>query len=234
MVGDNMTAIMKLLPKQEMPRERLLKYGVENLSNVELLSLLLKTGTKEKPVQEVAMDILSSYQTISSLQSTTLTKLCDIKGVGMAKAMELLGAIELGKRIFLEQEEKKEFKFTKPEHIYKQFKHLFYHKKQEYFYCLYFNNKQQLIERKLLFMGTINQSLVHPREIFKEAYLSSASSIVCIHNHPSGDITPSREDIRLTKSLKEIGKIQGIPIVDHLIFTDDGYYSFYENNGLLN
>lgn len=234
MVGDKMTAIMKLLPKQEMPRERLLKYGVENLSNVELLSLLLKTGTKEKSVQEVAMDILKNYQTVASLQNTTLTKLCTVKGVGAAKAMELLGAIELGKRIFLEQEEKLEFKFTKPEQIYKSFKHLFYHKKQEYFYCLYLNNKQQLIERKLLFMGTINQSLVHPREIFKEAYLSSASSIVCIHNHPSGDITPSREDIHLTKSLMEIGRIQGIPVVDHLIFTDDGYYSFYENNGLLN
>jgi len=226
---------MNLLPKEEMPRERLLKYGVENLSNIELLALLLKTGTKDKNVKEVATEILLEYQNLSKLQDITLSKLCNIKGIGKAKAMELIASIELGRRIFIEQKNKKNdnLKLTNPELIYKQFKYLFYQKKQEYFYCLYFNNKQQLIERKLLFMGTINQSIVHPREIFKGAYLTSASSIVCIHNHPSGDIYPSKEDITLTKTLMEIGKMQGIPVVDHLIVSDDNYYSFYENNGIL-
>ena len=105
-------------------------------------------------------------------------------------------------------------------------------KKQEYFYALYFNNKQELIEAKKLFIGTINRSVVHPREVFKEAYLLSASSIVCMHNHPSGDTSPSREDITFTQSLYEIGNIQGIPVVDHIIVSDDSYYSFYENGNI--
>ena len=99
-------------------------------------------------------------------------------------------------------------------------------------YCLYLNEKKELIEWKLLFMGTVNKSLVHPREIFKEAYLLSASSIICMHNHPSGNPNPSTDDIVLTSSLLEIGKIQKIPIVDHIIFGSNSYYSFYENNNL--
>ena len=125
-----------------------------------------------------------------------------------------------------------EFKYNNSKIIYENNKHLFLDKKQEYFYCLYLNEKKELIERKLLFMGTVNKSLVHPREIFKEAYLLSASSIICMHNHPSGNPNPSTDDIVLTSSLLEIGKIQKIPIVDHIIFGSNSYYSFYENNNL--
>ena len=94
---------------------------------------------------------------------------------------------------------------------------------------MYFNQKQELLERKLLFMGTVNRSVVHPREVFKEAYLLSASSVICIHNHPSGDVTPSMEDIRVTKALIEIGEMNGIPVLDHLVVSDDAYYSFREH-----
>ena len=123
---------------------------------------------------------------------------------------------------------------TSPEEIYKYTKYLFHDKKQEYFYALYFNNKQQLLNTKLLFIGTINQSITHPREVFKEAYLLSASSIICLHNHPSNDTTPSKADITFTKALIEIGKIQNIPILDHIIVGDDNYYSFYEHKNILN
>jgi DNA repair protein RadC len=109
---------------------------------------------------------------------------------------------------------------------------LFLGVKQELFYCLYLNNKNYVIERKLLFMGTINRSVVHPREIFKNAYLCSASGIICIHNHPSGDVTPSLEDKRLTKALVDISRIQNIPILDHVIIGEDNYFSFMEK-GLL-
>ena len=101
---------------------------------------------------------------------------------------------------------------------------------EEYFYCLYLDNRNNLIERKLLFIGTLNRSIVHPREIFREAYILYASKIICMHNHPSGEVNPSIEDIRLTKSLIEIGKLQGIIIADHIIISDELYYSFYDHN----
>ena len=154
--------------------------------------------------------------------------LTKIKGIKEAKAITLLASIELGKRIFLEKENQKKQKYNNAKVIYENNKYLFIDKKQEYFYCLYLNTKKELIERKLLFMGTLNQSCVHPREIFKEAYKLSASSIICMHNHPSGDITPSTDDIILTKSLIEIGRLQQIPVVDHIIFGNNTYFSFYE------
>ena len=121
-----------------------------------------------------------------------------------------------------------------PAKIYSASRYLFKDKKQELFYCFYLNNKQELIERKLLFMGTINCSTTHPREIFKEAYKVSASSIVCIHNHPTNDVTPSRADIEFTKRLMKTGNIQGIPVVDHIIVGDNSFYSFYEHLNILN
>lgn len=125
-------------------------------------------------------------------------------------------------------------KLTNPKAIWEDTKYLFNNQKQEQFYCLYFNNQHQLIERKLLFMGTINKSIVHPREVFKEAYKLSASSIICLHNHPSGNIMPSVEDVKLTSSLVKIGNIQGIPVLDHIIVNEDSYYSFYEHHNILN
>ena len=175
------------------------------------------------------MEVLKEIEDMTNLQNMTVEQFSRIKGIGTVKAIELMASIELGKRIFLQNKQKNKKILKDPQKIYQEMKYLFYGKKQEHFYCLYFNNKQELIERKLLFMGTINRSIVHPREVFKEAYLSSASSIVCVHNHPSNDIRPSKEDIYLTKRLVEIGKINGIPIADHIIVTDDAYYSFYEN-----
>ena len=117
-------------------------------------------------------------------------------------------------------------KLTDPYEIFVNTKYLFNGLKQEHFYCLYFNSKQELIGKKLLFIGTLNNSITHPREVFKEAYKLSAYSIICIHNHPSNDITPSKEDIKFTNNLVRIGKIQGIPILDHIIIGDSKYYSF--------
>ena len=225
---------MKLeeLPKEERPRERLLNYGSESLSNQELLAILIKNGTKEKSCKDLSLEVLKKINIISDLQDITVEQLTEIPGIGKVKAIEILASIELGKRIFLAKNNKSKLKLKNAKDIYEEVRYLFYGKKQEYFYCLYFNNKLELIERKLLFMGTINRSIVHPREIFKHAYLNSASSIVCIHNHPSNDIKPSREDIYLTRQLIEIGKMNGILIADHIIVGDDNYYSFFEESGL--
>ena len=218
---------IKELPISERPRERLKSVGVNNLTDKELISIILKTGTKDKNVNELSLDILSKYSLID-LKNITLNDLISIKGIGEVKAIELLTSIELGKRIFL-KESKKLTKLENPKKIWEDSKYLFNNLKQECFYCYYFNNKQELIKRKLIYMGTINNSVTHTREVFKEAYLLSASSIVCLHNHPSGDTTPSKEDIIFTKALMKTGEIQKIPVVDHIIVSDSNYFSFYEN-----
>ena len=221
---------LKDIPGSERPREKLLKYGRENLTDSELLAILLKTGTKGENVCELAIRVLKELGSLENLKDISIESLTNIKGIGQTKALELLVLYELSKRIYYKNSGAAKEKYTTPYSIYEKNKYLFDNLKQEHFYCLYLNSKKELIERKLLFMGTLNKSVVHPREIFKEAYKLSASSIVCMHNHPSGNFTPSNEDINLTNSLVKLGQINGIPVIDHLIITDEGYYSFYENN----
>ena len=223
---------IKELPIDERPRERLKQVGIKNLSNKELLSVLLKTGRKGKNVNELSLELLQKLN-IKELQNVTLQELVSIKGIGEVKAMELLAAIELGKRIWLKENNKLE-KLENAEKIWKDSKYLFTGLKQEYFYCYYFNNKQELIKRKKLFIGTINSATTHTREVFKEAYLLSASFIVCLHNHPSNDVEPSKADILFTKALMKTGEIQGIPVIDHIIVGENKYFSFYENPDILN
>lgn len=223
---------VKDIVESERPRERLLNNGVGNLSNEDLLAILIKTGTYQKSVKDISLELLKKYGDFANLKNMTIESLKEIKGIGDVKAIELVAALEFGKRIFLERDVHTKKRLVNAKDIWQFTKYLFYGKKQECFYALYFNNKQELIESKILFIGTINRSVVHPREIFKEAYLLSASSIVCMHNHPSGDITPSIEDTKFTKSLYEIGNIQGIPVVDHIIVSDNSYYSFYENGNV--
>ena len=224
---------IKDIPINERPRERLINNGVDKLNNEELLALLLKTGTKNVSAKNLANLILKKIGDIKNLKNITYNDLLKIDGIGSAKACDILAAIELGKRIFV-RKKKELLKLENPKDIWEESKYLFNGLKQEYFYCFYFNNKQELIEKKLLFIGTINNSIVHPREIFKEAYKLSACTIVCLHNHPSNDLTPSKEDISLTESLIKIGTILGIPVVDHIIVGENNYYSFYENSNIIN
>lgn len=220
--------LLRNIAKEDRPRERLVKLGVSSLSNKELLSIILKNGIKNRSVYELANEILGKLNYIGNLKEFELNSLLEIKGIGIAKACEVLSAIELGKRIYLQDNNTKE-KIVSSKSVYEIMKYHLTDKKQECFYCLYLNNKNQILERKLLFMGTVNRSIVHPREVFKYAYLSSASSIICVHNHPSNDVRPSLEDIDFTKALIEIGKIQTIPILDHVIIGNDCYYSMADN-----
>ena len=225
--------LIREISKEERPRERLLKYGVNNLSNEELLSIVLRCGTKNKSVKELSIDILNSYKSINNLKDATINKLTKISGMGLSKSMVIIAMVELGKRIYLSTNETN-IKLNNPQSIFEYCKYLFNKKEQELFYCLYFDNKQQLVGKELLFIGTVNRSITHPREIFKYAYYYSATSIICLHNHPSGDVTPSREDIEFTKSLVEIGLIQKIPIIDHIIVSNNNYYSFHDNGKINN
>jgi len=220
---------IKDIPIEERPRERLINLGVENLSNEELLAILLKSGTKNTSVKVLASNILKELDSINDLKDITLENLMSIRGIKKAKACELLASIELGKRINQKINNINQIKIVDSSSIFEYYQNILSDKKQEHFYCVYLNTKNQIIKDKLLFVGTINESLVHPREIFKEAYLLSASSIICIHNHPTGNVEPSKNDIIITKQLKEVGNLLGINVLDHIIIGKDNYYSFMDN-----
>ena len=221
----------KNIPDSDKPRERLYNYGSENLSNEELISIILKTGSRKYSVKEVALKLLEEIGDIDKLKDIGISSLMKIDGIGKVKATELKAALELGRRVYLENNKEK-IKLNSGMAIYNYFKDILCDKKQEYFYCVYLDTKGNYLGKKCLFIGTINKSMVHPREIFKEAYLLSANGIVCVHNHPSGDSCPSKEDIYITKQIKEIGIIHGINLIDHVIIGDNNYYSFYEDGKL--
>lgn len=227
-----MTVRIKDIPESDRPVERLITNGSESLNNIELLTILIKSGTKQKSAKNLAEEIVKEIGDIHQLKNLNLEQLKKIKGIGIKKAATILAAIELSKRINDEYNTLNNVKINNSSLVYKYYKNKIGDKLQEYFYCIYLNSAKKVIKDKLLFIGTINQSIVHPREIFKEAYLLSASSIICVHNHPAGSIFPSKEDIDLTNKLVEIGNLLGVKVVDHVIITKNNYYSFFENNDI--
>ena len=224
--------LIRQIPKEERPRERLIKYGAKNLSTEDLIAIILKTGTKDYSSRYLASEILKLVSDVSDLKKITLSKLININGIGAVKAIEFLAALELGRRVYDYKPLDNNLKCNSAEKIYNYFKSELSGIAQEYFYCIYLDQHKKLIDKKLLFKGTLNKSLIHPREIFKEAYLSSAAYIICVDNHPSGNVIPSNEDIIVTQNLVKIGKLQGIPVIDHIIIGKNNYYSFYENDNL--
>ena len=208
------------------PRERLLMVGSENLSNDELLAIILKTGSRKYNVKELSLQLLTYLGDIKKLSDIGINSLTKIDGIGKVKAIELKAAIELGRRVYHNQYILNDIIFSSPDKVYDYYSFLC-NKKQEYFYCLYLDTKKKMIESKCLFVGTLNMSLVSTREIFREALLVSASSIICIHNHPSGDSTPSNQDKIITNKIKEVGVIHDISLIDHVIVGKNNYYSFF-------
>ena len=206
----------------------MLTLGKEQLSNEELLAILLKTGTKEYSSKDLAILLLKEVGSLSQLKTLTFHNLRKIKGIGNVKAATILALIELAKRMNSDFITLQNQKLNSTQIVFLYYQKKFEGIKQEQFYAVYLDNQKTVICEKLLFQGTLNYSLVHPREIFKEAVLVSASAILCIHNHPSGNCSPSKEDIKLTEKLRAIGELMGIPILDHLIIGIDQYYSFFE------
>ena len=223
---------IKDLEETDRPRERLINNGVEVLSNEELLAIILKTGNKENSAKELASILIKELEGIKNLNSINYERLKSIKGIGPAKACELLASIEIGKRISREISSLNNVILNKTSKVYEYYKDILGYKQQEHFYCVYLDNKKRVIKDKLLFIGTLNYSVVHPREVFKNAYMLSASSIICVHNHPTGNVLPSKQDLDLTKNLILVGNILGIKVVDHVIIGKDNYYSFLENGDM--
>jgi len=219
---------IKELPINERPRERLINKGVSSLADEELLSIVLKTGTKDVSAKLLASQILREIGNIQNLKNISFHELTKIKGIGAAKACLILAIQELHKRMNRKQEKIVDVKITTPEIVYDYYRNIVC-ENQEYFYCLYLDSNKKVLQEKLLFIGTVNQSMVHPRDIFKEAYKVNATAFICVHNHPTGDVRPSKEDKIVTQRLNQIGQLMGIKLVDHVIIGENKFYSFLEN-----
>lgn len=217
-------------PLEERPRERMIREGAEALSNQELLAILLRTGTHRESVLQLASRLLKEIGSIRRLYDISIDELMQIKGIGQAKAVQIKAGVELGRRVA--QKAKEQAVIRSPQDAAAYLIERLQLESQEKFYCLYLNTKNQVVFEKTIFVGSLNASIVHPREVYKEALKWSAASIIVAHNHPSGDPTPSHEDIQVTRRLKEAGEILGIECLDHLIIGADRYVSLKEKGYL--
>jgi len=215
------------LPRQERPRERLQKFGPEALSGQELLALVIGRGISKKSVMNIAQELLSRFGNIRAISQATIEELSQIKGIGLAKAAQIKACFELGKREDLEPEEK-DFDIRNPESVVKAIRATIKDKAKEHFKLVLLNPRNKIIGISTISIGTLNASLVHPREVFKEAIMHSAASVVLAHNHPSGDPEASEDDLKITKKLVESGKILGIEVIDHIIIGKSNFCSFKE------
>jgi len=218
---------IKEIPENERPRERFLKYPVHSISTHELIAIILRTGSKQESVIDLSKRVLYKYENLKELSNVSIKELITIKGIGLTKAIELKAAIELGKRVQTENFDSK-IKLHSPESIYLYLKDELEMKNQEHFIALFLNTKGQLLKKETLFIGSLNSSLIHPRELFKHAVLNSAASIIVCHNHPSGDPYPSNHDIDITKLLHKNSIMMDIELLDHIIIGKGRYYSFKE------
>lgn len=209
------------------PRERLVRQGAQSLSNQELIAILLRTGTKEESVLALANRVLNYFEKLHELKRATIEEIISIKGIGEAKAVQLLAAVELGRRLAQKQVESR-FTIRSPQDAATFLMPDMSSLQQEHFVALFLNVKNQVLHKQTIFIGSLNSSIVHPREIFREAVKRSTASIICAHNHPSGNPTPSPEDIEVTKRLQEAGYIIGIEVIDHVIIGDHQFISLKE------
>ncbi|MCD8502700.1 MAG: DNA repair protein RadC [Bacillaceae bacterium] len=215
------------VPNSERPRERLLKEGASVLSNQELIAIILGTGTRQESVLQLSQKVLHFFGGLRLLKDASVEELKKIKGIGDTKAVQLRAAIELGSRIHKLKNEDRII-IRSPQDVANVVMEDMRFLTQENFVCLYLNTKNHVIQKKTIFIGSLNASIVHPREVYKEAFRHSAASVICLHNHPSGDPTPSKEDIEVTKRLTECGKLIGIELLDHLIIGDGVFTSLKE------
>jgi len=216
--------LIKEMPMSQRPRERLINEGVHALSNEELIACLLRTGKKDMSVIELSKRVLYHLEKLSDLKKISVEELMLIEGIKIAKATTLISAIELGRRLSSVQKDIR-YKIQSPEDVYRLIAPLVTDLEQEHFMCLYLNTKSELIKKETIFIGTINQTLIHPREIFKMAIRLSAAAVIFVHNHPTGDSRPSKADLNATVSLKEASKVMGIDVLDHIIMGHGEFYS---------
>jgi DNA repair protein RadC len=230
-MGDFFMYLIKDMPTNERPRERLAMYGAKSLSTYELIAIILRIGYGKLSAIDLAKILINETNDISEIRNKTIHELSTIKGIGKTKAITLLAAIELGERVLKPTRETQQI--CSPHDVYELLKYDLKDLKQEVLVVLYLDVKTNLIAKKQIFKGSLNQSLIHPREVFKYAVKYSAYSILVVHNHPSGDPEPSIQDLEVTNRLKKIGELMQIELLDHVIIANDKYLSIkeYQQNG---
>ncbi|NBI29780.1 RadC family protein [Chengkuizengella marina] len=223
----HLSQILSDVPENDRPRERMLQYGAHVLTDSEIIAILLRTGSYDESAITLAQKLLKKLGGLRQLVDASTEQFIEMKGIGPAKALQIQAGIELGRRL---AKSKLEHYITikspgdAAKYIMEDLRYL----KKEHFICLFLNTKNQLIAQETLSMGSLNASIVHPREVFRAAIKRSSASIICVHNHPSGDPTPSPEDIEITNRLLEAGQVIGIEVLDHLIIGDQSFISLKE------
>ncbi|UUZ89453.1 DNA repair protein RadC [Paenibacillus sp. P25] len=224
---ESLNTTLRDVPSDERPRERMMQYGATALSNAELLAVLLRTGTYRESAVSLGQRLLRESRGLRSLADMSLQQLTEIKGIGEAKALQIQAGIELGRRM-ARSSLSDTVTIRSPQDVASLLTEELRYLQKEHFVCLFLNTKNHVIGQETLSMGSLNASIVHPREVFRAAIKRSGASIVCAHNHPSGDPTPSPEDIELTRRLAEAGGIIGIEVLDHIVIGDRGFVSLKE------
>ncbi|MBC8383626.1 MAG: DNA repair protein RadC [Candidatus Cloacimonetes bacterium] len=225
------TYTVRDLPIEDRPRERLQKVGVDNLSTQELLALIIEKGGRGQTVLTLAQNLLAHFGNLQNIKNASIEELKKVKGIGFATACKLQASFKLGEKAELHIAKFGE-KIKKPETVFNLLKNEIGNKKKESFYILSLTTRNNLISVDKVSTGTLSASLAHPREVFLPAIQNSASTVIIVHNHPSGDTQPSEDDLEITKRLIEAGKILGIDLVDHIIVSRTNYFSF-KDKGLI-
>lgn len=225
---------IKNWPEDERPRERLLRFGANELSTAQLLAIILRTGDKNKSALELARDVLTQFNNLKEIEDASIAEFSDLRGIGAAKVAQLKAAFELGRRLLVNEKgdisQKSCFKNSRQ--VYNYFMPKFHGMRKEKFLCTLLDTKNRVFKEAIISEGTLTSSLVHPREVFRYAIKEAAASVLFVHNHPSGDPSPSKDDIDITRRLIETGKIIGINVLDHIIIGDGRYFSFMEKGYL--
>lgn len=223
---------LKYWREEEKPREKLLKYGEHKLTDIELLAILLRTGAKGETALDLARKIMDKFGSFRNMSHTSINRFKEIKGLGKAKISQIKAAIEIGRRLTEEEIKEKKVKITSPSEVVKFIMPRLRDLKKEVFKVIHLDSKNRVVNVIEIEEGTVNQANPIIREIFYKAIENFIPSIICVHNHPSGDPFPSKEDIEFTKKLLKAGEILEIKVLDHIIIGDNKYYSFAENNFL--
>ncbi len=219
---------IKDLPLDERPREKLKLKGSKSLSDEELLAILLRTGTKNESAKDLSIRLLKEIKTLHNLNTLSYNYLISIKGIKEAKALTILAALELGKRLNYKKEPIKKIKTG--EDVLNLLQYEIINLRQEKLFAIFLNSQNEVISYQTIFIGTQNKSITHPREIFYEAIKEQAVKIIIAHNHPSNNVNPSPEDITFTNNLKNASIIMQIPLLDHIILGNNTYFSFLDHN----
>jgi DNA repair protein RadC len=216
---------------EDRPREQLEQLGASRLPDSQLLAIILRTGMEKRSAVDLAKELLCRFGSLRDLAEASFSDLCRIRGIGKVKAIQIKAALEMGKR-GLEHSRKDKTIILEGLDVFRQYKNEIKDLKQESFFLLILNSRNQVMKKVEISRGTLDASMVHPREVFREAIRESASSVIFYHNHPSGDPHPSRADILITERLKKSGEVLGIKVLDHIIMGEDGFYSFADQGFL--